>query len=79
MKILLIGANGKMGKIVQKVCKEKNIETINVDIYDHLDIKYADCNVVLDFSEKNALQKNMEFCLKNNKNIVYNGVNQGRK
>ena len=69
MKILLLG--GKMGKIVQEYCVNHNIDTICVDPTfakiqkQQLDTDCKNVDVVLDFSNADALSDNLDFCLKN--------------
>lgn len=79
MKIILVGANGKMGQMVCKVAKENNLQIIaKVDKqnqkYTKLEqippkiIKNAD--MVLDFAMPEILDDELNFCLKHNKKLV---------
>lgn len=75
MKILIIGANGRMGQQVVSLCKKKNIDFIGVDINsqnykNQFDEDCKGCDVAIDFSCADALEKNLEFCIKNKINIV---------
>ena len=75
MKILIIGVNGKMGKRVAEICKKQNIDFAGVDIKEQsckqqFDAECANCSVAIDFSSPDALEKNLEFCVKNKINIV---------
>ena len=75
MKILIIGVNGKMGKQVVEICKKQNIDFVWVDINaqdckSQFDEECTTCNVAIDFSSADALEKNLEFCIKNKINIV---------
>ena len=79
MKILIIGANGRMGQQVVSLCKKKNIDFIGVDINSQNYKKQFDedckvCDVAIDFSCADALEKNLEFCIKNKINIVVANV-----
>ena len=74
MKILLVGANGKMGKIVQEVCNQKRIEVVLVDkvgqnVKQVFDEECEMCDVMLDFSSPDAFDKNLNFCLKHKMNM----------
>ena len=85
MKILLLGANGKMGKIVQEYCVNHNIDTICVDPTfakiqkQQLDTDCKNVDVVLDFSNADALSDNLDFCLKNNLPYVVATTNHSKQ
>ena len=79
MRIILVGASGKMGKAITQIAKDNNIQIIAK--IDKNNSKYKDFNkippkviknadVVLDFSLPNVLEDELDFCLKNNKKLV---------
>ena len=75
MKILIIGANGRMGKQVVQICQKQNIDFVGVDINSQnykqqFDDDCKSCDVAIDFSCAEAVIKNIEFCIKNKMNIV---------
>ena len=75
MKILIIGANGRMGKKVASLCQKQNIEYVGVDpnsqnCKNQFDEDCQKCDIAIDFSCADALSKNLEFCVKHKINIV---------
>ena len=64
MKILLIGANGRMGQAMQKVMAQKGIEFFGVDKDNRLNAKSVDCDVIVDFSSADALEDNLSSSLR---------------
>lgn len=78
MKVILIGANGRMGKSLQKYMLEQKIQfyTIDIDNRDELKGLYAD--VVVDFSCSDALKDNLEFAFSKNIPIVIATTNHSQ-
>lgn len=75
MRVLVIGANGRMGSQVIELCKSQNIDYVGIDKNSKTDKQQFDdecktCDVAIDFSCAEALEKNLEFCIKNKINIV---------
>lgn len=88
MNIILVGADGKMGRIVSHIAQEKNIKIIakidkNYKKYTNFDkipqniIKKAD--LVLDFAMPEVLDKEIEFCLKHNIKMVICSTGHSKK
>ena len=59
MKILLIGANGKMGRETSAYFDQNNIEYEKVDVNNRRKVEYMNFDVILDFSSKDALLDNL--------------------
>ena len=75
MKILLVGAFGKMGKMVTKICREKHISVIKLDkktkqFNELSSYQIKSIDVVLDFASPDVLSQELEFCKLNNKPLV---------
>ena len=79
MKIILVGANGKMGRAICEVAKANNLQIIAK--IDKIGAEYTNFNnipqnitksadVVLDFAMPEVLDDELDFCIKNNKKLV---------
>ena len=79
MKILLIGANGRMGQAMQKVMAQKGIEFFGVDKDNRLNAKSVDCDVIVDFSSADALEDNLSLARKKQVPIVIATTGHGEK
>ena len=70
MKVLLIGANGRMGKMMQVVLKENDCTFLGIDKENREEAKLFDADVILDFSLNVCLAENLELAQEKNVPIV---------
>ena len=70
MKILIIGANGRMGKCMQEECKNRGVSFVAVDKDDRFKAKNFDGDVILDFSVASALKDNLALAKRLNLPLV---------
>ncbi len=75
MKILLIGANGKMGKKMQEFLKLQNCDFVALDKQNIKQYKNSDADVVLDFSSSEALKQNLDIAKEKNLPIIIGTTN----
>lgn len=79
MNIILVGSNGKMGKMVSSLAKSQNSKIIakidkngkkikNFSEISPKIIKLAD--IVIDFALPDVLESELNFCIKNNKKLL---------
>lgn len=59
MQILLVGANGRMGRKMQEVLSEKKIEFLGIDKTDREKAEKYDYDIVIDFSSSESLYENL--------------------
>lgn len=83
IKILLVGCNGKMGKMISTVVGnfsnlnitagvDKNTTmTFNYPVYDSILKCQMDIDVILDFSRPDSLEEISTFAIKNNKPVIF--------
>ena len=60
MRILLVGANGKMGRVTSTYFDQNNVEYEKVDVDNRQNIAQMHFDVILDFSSKDALMENLK-------------------
>lgn len=70
MKIILVGANGKMGQNMQNYLLEMNENFVGIDKQNLQQLKNESGDVVLDFSSSDALTQNLDFAVNSNLPIV---------
>ena len=70
MKILLVGANGKMGREMSSYLEKKEIGYFKIDKENRDDAKKFDYDIVLDFSTSACLYENLELAKKKRCPIV---------
>lgn len=70
MKILLIGANGKMGKAMQQFVATTNHSCICVDKQNCSQLLEFCADVILDFSTAECLKQNLNYAIKTHTPIV---------
>lgn len=79
--VIIVGANGKMGKTIRKLAKDKDDISIaagvdktyeegEINIYENIADVKEDFDVVLDFSRPSSLQSLLEFCSSNKKPLI---------
>lgn len=70
MKILLVGANGRMGRKMQEVLREKHIDFVGIDKDNRALANDFDATVLLDFSSANCLEENLALARKKHIPVV---------
>ncbi len=75
MKILLIGANGIMGKKMQEYLKTQNCDFFALDKENIQEYKNCDTDIILDFSSCYALEQNLKIAKEKNLPIVVGTTN----
>ena len=82
IKIILVGANGKMGQVICRILEENNTAQVvcGIDIntekknafpvYSSFDDVSVECDVVIDFSHPSSLENTLSYCVKNKKAAV---------
>jgi 4-hydroxy-tetrahydrodipicolinate reductase len=71
LKILLSGARGRMGKAIQSIANEHDCEiSFPVDIGDNAETGIQHCDVVIDFSLRDATRALAELAKQHNKPMV---------
>ena len=72
IRILLVGAKGRMGKAIAAAAENRSEVTISgkVDRNDPLDLSIHDSDVVIDFSQTEATELVCRTCLENKKPLV---------
>ncbi len=70
MKILLIGANGRMGTQMQKYMTNKNIDFFAVDKQNFEQANKEQFDVIVDFSSPQALEQNLQLAKAKKKPIL---------
>ncbi|MFA6941599.1 MAG: 4-hydroxy-tetrahydrodipicolinate reductase [Clostridiaceae bacterium] len=79
--VIIVGANGKMGKTIRKLAGGRDdikiaagVDRISeegeINIYESIDQVKEDFDVVLDFSRPSSLPSLLEFCSLNNKPLI---------
>ncbi|MDV3425995.1 MAG: 4-hydroxy-tetrahydrodipicolinate reductase [Bacillota bacterium] len=79
--VIIVGANGKMGKIIRKLASDrddinitagvdKNSEKCEINIYENISDVLEDFDVVLDFSRPTSLPSLLDFCILKNKPLI---------
>lgn len=79
MKVILIGANGRMGKSLQNFLTIKKIEFVGIDIENRKILNQTKADIVIDFSNNLALKDNLEFAKNNNLPIVIGTTNHKKE
>lgn len=71
-RVLLVGANGRMGQTVQTLAQSTGDIRISelVDIADSISDRIGNCDVVIDFSQPQAIESICAACAANNKALV---------
>jgi dihydrodipicolinate reductase len=76
MRVVLNGSEGRMGLTIKKICIEKNIEILGVDlkkndgVYNSFDEINVDFDGIIDFSSPLGMIKAVEFAVKKKKPMV---------
>lgn len=79
MKILIVGANGKMGQMMQEYLKKINCEYFCIDKLNIEDYKNIKCDILLDFSSYLALKQNLKIAKTKKIPIVIGTTNHNEK
>lgn len=79
MKVILIGANGRMGKSLQQYFNEQSIVVLPIDIDNRNRLKDLIGDVIVDFSCSDALKENLEFAKSKNIPIVVATTNHSKE
>ena len=86
MNILIVGINGKMGKILNSVAKDNNCKIVagidkntknydkNTKIYENFEkipeIITKKVDIVIDFALPDIINSELNYCIKNNKKLI---------
>mgnify|MGYP003295613562 CR=1 FL=1 len=79
MRVLLIGANGRMGKEMQNYMTLKKIDFVGIDKFNTDTEKYVRFDVVVDFSSSEALEQNLNIALSHSSPIVVATTNHSKE
>lgn len=69
-KILINGANGRMGHAIAATAKDAGIECVGCDVGDNAEDLIKDCDVAIDFSFRDATAPLAKLCAKYKKPLV---------
>ncbi|MDQ6939583.1 MAG: 4-hydroxy-tetrahydrodipicolinate reductase [Verrucomicrobiota bacterium] len=78
IRVLLIGAAGRMGQAISKAAEAQTELTISArcDLGDPIEEAIGNCDVVIDFSHTNATEQNCKACLTSSKPLVVGTTGQ---
>lgn len=79
MKVLLIGCEGRMGRMMQQELKKEQIEYLGIDKQNRNDAENFDYNIVIDFSSADSLHQNLLLAAKKNAGIIIATTNHSEK
>lgn len=76
VRVLLVGAAGRMGQAIATAAQSPGVLIIPIDIGDAIEASIADCDVVVDFSQPDATERNCAVAVAHGKPLVIGTTGQ---